>query len=76
MLLILYLDRQVAGKSLLFVAFTTEFVKVISEYLVYDLGAIVAAIGGALGLFLGFSCLGVIYQMLSKLEERTLTTVK
>ena len=31
-------------------------VQVKEEFLIYDLNAIVAAIGGSLGLFLGFSC--------------------
>ena len=31
-------------------------VRVKEEFLIYDLNAIVAAIGGSLGLFLGFSC--------------------
>ena len=29
------------------------------EYVLFDLNAIVASVGGSMGLFLGFSCLGM-----------------
>ncbi len=38
------------------------------EYLLMDLNAIVAAIGGSLGLFLGFSCLDFLLMLLSKID--------
>jgi len=38
------------------------------EYLLMDLNAIVAAIGGSLGLFLGFSCLDFLLKLLSKID--------
>lgn len=37
---------------------------VYEEFLLYDLNAIVAGVGGSLGLFLGFSCLGCLGQIL------------
>ncbi len=43
-----------------FVRFETNEVMLLEEYLVYDFNDIVAAVGGSLGLFLGFSCLQVI----------------
>ncbi len=36
--------------------FKTSHVIAYEEYLLYDLNTIVAAVGGSLGLFLGFSC--------------------
>jgi hypothetical protein len=38
------------------------------EILLLDFNAIVSAIGGSLGLFLGFSCLGFLLKLLSKIE--------
>ncbi len=38
------------------------------EYLLMDLNAIVSAVGGSLGLFLGFSCLGSLLSLLSRIE--------
>ena len=38
------------------------------EYLLMDWNAIVAAIGGSLGLFLGFSCLDFLLKFLSQIE--------
>ena len=40
------------------------------EYLLMDFGAIVSAVGGSLGLFLGFSCLDFILRILAKTEAR------
>jgi len=37
---------------------------------IYDFNAIVSAVGGSLGLFLGFSCLGVTHEFLEKLEKK------
>ena len=38
------------------------------EYLLMDWNAIVAAVGGSLGLFLGFSCLDFLLKFLSQVE--------
>ena len=38
------------------------------EYLLMDLNAIVSAVGGSLGLFLGFSCLDFLLKLLSRIE--------
>ncbi len=38
------------------------------EYLLMDFNAIVSAVGGSLGLFLGFSCLDFLLKMLSRVE--------
>ena len=47
-------------------------VQVKEEFLIYDLNAIVAAIGGSLGLFLGFSC----YEMARGGLEKARNLVK
>jgi len=41
------------------------------EYLLLDFNAIVSAVGGSLGLFLGFSCLDFLLKLLSKIETYT-----
>ena len=45
------------NKSLVYSMYPDTHVIVEEEYLVFDFGAIVATVGGSLGLFLGFSCL-------------------
>ena len=39
------------------------------EYLLMDFNAIVSAVGGSLGLFLGFSCLQILLQAIQKIEN-------
>jgi hypothetical protein len=39
------------------------------EYLLFDFNAIVSAVGGSLGLFLGFSCLDFLLRLLAKVEN-------
>ncbi len=39
------------------------------QILIYDFSAIVAGVGGSLGLFLGFSCLQVLVPFLDKLAK-------
>ncbi len=46
----------------MFVRFETNDVIVLEEYLLYDFNDIIAAVGGSLGLFLGFSCLQVAFR--------------
>ena len=38
------------------------------EYLLMDFNSIVSAVGGSLGLFLGFSCLDFLMQLLNKID--------
>ena len=42
------------------------------EYLLMDLNAIVSAVGGSLGLFLGFSCLQILLEAVQNIEHRNL----
>ena len=55
--------------SELFFQWEDENVIIEEEYLLMDLNAIVSAIGGSLGLFLGFSWLQVLLQMIQKIEN-------
>ena len=41
------------------------------EYLLFDFNAIVSAVGGSLGLFLGFSCLDFLLHLMAKIENVT-----
>ena len=41
------------------------------EYLLLDFNAIVSAVGGSIGLLLGFSCLDFLLKLLSKIEAYT-----
>ena len=49
--------RAGSNESRLMVYFANFGVTLTTEYLTYDFSAIVSAVGGSLGLFLGFSCL-------------------
>ena len=55
--------------SELFFQWEDENVIIEEEYLLMDLNAIVSAIGGSLGLFLGFSWLQVLLQIIQKIEN-------
>ncbi len=52
-----YLDNYYS----LFVSFSSMDVEKQVESLIYDAGNFFAAVGGNLGLFLGFSCLSIIF---------------
>ncbi len=48
--------RDGGNYTQVYVSYSTTMVMVSEEYKLFDFGAIVAAVGGSLGLFLGFSC--------------------
>ena len=50
--------------------FVSNRVKVTEEYVVYDFNGILAAMGGSLGLFLGFSCFDFLLIMQNLLLQR------
>ncbi len=50
------LDFSSPSSSKAFMEVETTDVVVVEEYLAFDLNDIVSAVGGSLGLFLGFSC--------------------
>ncbi len=56
-------DASVLRKShisCIFMFYKTTTYKIFEEYLLYDTNTIISAIGGSLGLFLGFSCLHLV----------------
>lgn len=55
--------------SELYLQWNDNFVSMQEEYLLMDFNAILSAIGGSLGLFLGFSCLQFLLMLLQKFEE-------
>ena len=50
-------------------AYESFLVEVSVETLMYDSGNFWAAVGGNLGLFLGFSCLSVLYQLIQQFKK-------
>ncbi len=61
-----------SGANLVFLYFP-ESLSVIKEQIpIYDQEAIVASVGGGLGLFLGFSCLRLLLELTEKTTERLL----
>jgi hypothetical protein len=52
----------------LFIYWDTLEVSIEEEYLLFDFNAIVSAVGGSLGLFLGFSCLDFLLKLMAKVE--------
>ena len=55
--------------SELFFQWEDESMIVQEEYLLMDLNAIVSAVGGSLGLFLGFSWLQVLLKIIQKIQD-------
>ena len=53
----------------LLISYDSFVVEVSVETLVYDIGSFLAAVGGNLGLFLGFSCLSVLLGFIKFFEE-------
>ncbi len=39
------------------------------EHLIYDISRFLSSLGGSLGLFLGFSCLGILMSAIQKLRN-------
>ena len=64
--------------TIVYVHFPSTLEEVHEEYYIYEADTIVAAVGGALGLFLGFSCLKVLLRCLRwgrNLETRSCSKV-
>jgi len=58
-------------EAALWISYSTTTVMIQEEYLLYDFNSVITALGGNLGLFVGFSCLSMaevltvkIYSML------------
>ena len=58
-----------SGKAFAWFYFPSSKVKVEEEYELMDLGAVISATGGSLGLFLGLSCYGVAWDVILKLKK-------
>jgi hypothetical protein len=59
-------DNQTERATAFWVFYPTIDVSVIEETLLFDFTAIVAAVGGSLGLFIGFSFLDVLRAAIDK----------
>ena len=56
------------NSTILYLFYTDMAVPTHEEYLLYDFNAIVSAVGGSLGLFLGFSCYEIVKMCLNKVS--------
>ena len=54
----------------IFYSFNTPTIMVIEEYLLYDFVGILGSVGGSLGLFLGFSFLGLFSDLIDFLQSK------
>ena len=64
--------KRYVNESNLKLFYKTKKVRVTEEVLLYDFNTIVGTVGGSLGLFLGFSCYGVIQMLVDWLNIRIL----
>ena len=58
------------GRNKILFSLSSPLVTVSKESLLYDFTAIVSSIGGGVGIFLGFSCFGMLSSALSKLYAK------
>ena len=65
---ILHVATKIA-KSFLRFQFTSPYVKYLEEYRITNFASVVSSIGGSLGLFLGFSCFGIVWAAIEKAAE-------
>ncbi len=65
-----WLDTTIKGENEFYLELTysSKDIERRTETLVYDVGSLLAAAGGNLGLFLGFSCLTCIWTLIEKIE--------
>ncbi len=68
-------ERTLDGYTTIYLFRKTE-VDTQEEYLLYDFNAIVAAVGGSLGLFLGMSCLSALLPWVDRLADKICTCIK
>ena len=54
----------------IFFSFNTPTTMIIEEYLLYDFVGILGSVGGSLGLFLGFSFLGLFSELIDLLQSK------
>ena len=56
------------GKTAIWPTYNLPRIKIEEEYELMDVGAIIAAAGGSLSLFLGLSCYGFLWHFFERLE--------
>ena len=61
----MYINGSAYNQTLIWYMHGSQDIDVFTEIRLYDFSAIVAAVGGSLGLFLGFSCLDTILLFLN-----------
>ena len=69
---LMYIDNtdNFTDRNRVLFSLSTSLVSVATESYLYDFTAIVSSIGGGVGIFLGFSCFGMISSALSKLYAK------
>jgi hypothetical protein len=55
-----------------YISYSGDLEIISQEFFLYDANAIISAVGGGLGMFLGVSCLGVITNIFRILTNRNL----
>ena len=63
-------EHKKPNKSVIGVTFNTDDTESMTEYYIHDLGTIIASIGGGLGMFLGFSFLGMALKVLCTIQDK------
>ena len=75
-----YVDEEELGGHVIFLKYKTTFPSVNEEYLLYNFGSITAAVGGAVGLFVGvslFNCFDfIIRACYEKQKKKRMSAVK
>ena len=62
------MSAGISGVSGVYAAYASSKIKIEEEYLLMGGTAIISATGGSLGLFLGFSCFGAIWNIFEMIE--------
>ncbi len=65
--------KNMGNRTFIYLYYHTTKVMVYEDYLLFDFGSIVSAVGGSLGLFLGFSCWQMVKTASSALNRQSLT---
>ena len=55
--------------TMLYVKYATPIIKIEEEYMLMGTDALISAAGGSLGLFVGFSCYGAIWNIFEMVEK-------
>ena len=61
-------DKENINKTMLYAMYASPKVKIEEEYMLMGTIAMISATGGSLGLFLGFSCYGAIWNIFEMAE--------